>query len=1088
MDVEMETSPSYFDPEDLTIREQYRRYGKRNSTSSISPRQESGVSKFNGARLLYDGQNIHSPTNAALLLENIKQEVEGFDADYSLETPARTQSASKRKLSIDARGIPEADFGTDSMRRVGSVSLKSCKIEDESLAESGETSFALFASLLDSTLQGLMPIPDLILRFERSCRDISESIRYGSNITHRYAEDKLMRQKALLLLDEAATWSLLWHLYVTEEPPEELILSPSTSHLEACQFVVNDHTAQLCLRIVQWLEGLASKALDLESKVRGSHVGTYLPNSGVWHHTQRFLRKGVSAANIVHHLDFDAPTREHALQLPDDKKQDESLLEDVWTLLRAGRIEEACDLCRSAGQPWRAATLNPFGGLDLFPSVEALKKNGKNRMLQAVELESGIGHQWRLWKWASYCASEKIAERDGGKYEAAVYAAQCSNLKRMLPICSDWEAACWAMAKSWLDIQVDLELARSQPGMMEQLKSYREGIDRSPGGTNAMSPPLSGTENWPIQVLNQQPRDISSLLQKLHSGEMVHEAVMQGCKEQHRQIEMNLMLGNIPHLLELLWSWIAPSENDQSVFRPHGDPQMIRFGAHLVLVLRYLLAEEMKDHFREKLSTVGDLILHMYAMFLFSRQHEELVGIYASQLAHHRCIDLFVHMMELRLNSSVHVKYKIFLSAMEYLPFSPGDDSKGSFEEIIERILSRSREIKPEKHDESSDVAEQHRLQSLQKALVIQWLCFTPPSTINDVKDVSAKLLLRALIHSNILFREFALISMWRVPAMPVGAHTLLSLLAEPLKQLSESPDSYEDYVSENLKEFQDWSEYYSCDATYRNWLKIELENADVSPLDISAEEKQRAVAAAKESLDSSLALLLRKENPWLISSEEHVWESSDALFLEMQATSMLCLPSGECICPDATVCAALMSALYSSVSEEVVLNRQLMVNVSISSRDNYCIEVVLRCLAVEGDGIGSHILSDGGLLGAIMAAGFKGELVRFQAGVTMEISRLDAWYSSKDGSLEGPATYIVQGLCRRCCIPEVILRSMQVSVSLMESGDPPENHDELIELVSSPETGFLHLFSQQQLQEFLLFEREYTIFKMELLEEVVES
>jgi hypothetical protein len=40
-----------------------------------------------------------------------------------------------------------------------------------------------------------------------------------------------------------------------------------------------------------------------------------------------------------------------------------------------------------------------------------------------------------------------------------------------------------------------------------------------------------------------------------------------------------------------------------------------------------------------------------YAMFLFSKQHEELVGIYASQLACHRCIDLFVHMMELRLNS-----------------------------------------------------------------------------------------------------------------------------------------------------------------------------------------------------------------------------------------------------------------------------------------------------------------------------------------------------------------------------------------------------------------------------------------------------
>lgn len=50
-------------------------------------------------------------------------------------------------------------------------------------------------------------------------------------------------------------------------------------------------------------------------------------------------------------------------------------------------------------------------------------------------------------------------------------------------------------------------------------------------------------------------------------------------------------------------------------------------------------------------------------MFLFSKQHEELVGIYASQLARHRCIDLFVHMMELRLNGRFFPKaiYIIFL-------------------------------------------------------------------------------------------------------------------------------------------------------------------------------------------------------------------------------------------------------------------------------------------------------------------------------------------------------------------------------------------------------------------------------------------
>lgn len=1085
----MDVSNSYSDPEDLTIREQFRRYGKRHSISSVSPHQDGPVSKFSESRLLYDGNNIHSPTNAALILENIKQEVDSIET-YHFEgatTPARNQSAIKRRSSVDSRGgFSEADLGIDSVARFGSQSLKACKIEDETLTDSGETTFGLFASLFDSAIQGLMPIRDLILRFEKSCRDVSESIRYGPNIWHRVVEDKLMRQKAQFLLDEAATWSLLWYLYgkVTEEPPEELIVSPSTSHLEACQFVVNDHTAQLCLRILQWLEGLASKALDLESKVQGSHVGTYLPKSGIWHQTQRFLQKGASNTNTVQHLDFDAPTREHAQQLLDDKKQDESLLEDIWTLLRAGRLEKALDLCRSAGQPWRAATLCPFGGLDLVPSVEALVKNGKNRMLQAIELESGIGHQWHLWKWASYCASEKIAEQNGGKYEVAVYAAQCSNLKRILPICTNWESACWAMSKSWLDARVDLELARSQPGRTVQLKSYGDVGDGSPGQIDGAAH-AAGPENWPQQVLNQQPRNLSALLQKLHSGELVNEAVSRGCKEQHRQIEMDLMLGNIPHLLDMIWSWIAPSEDDQNIFRPHGDSQMIRFGAHLVLVLRYLHAEEMQDSFREKLMTVGDLILHMYVMFLFTKQHEELVGIYASQLARHRCIDLFVHMMELRLNSSVHVKYKIFLSAMEYLPFSSEDDSKGSFEEIIERILLRSREVKGGKYDKSSDVAEQHRLQSLEKATSIQWLCFTPPSTITNVKEVSVKLLLRALTHSNILFREFALISMWRVPAMPIGAHALLSLLAEPLKQLSELPNTLEDYVSENLKEFQDWSEYYSSDATYRNWLKIELENGEVPPLELSMEDKQRATAAAKETLNSSMSLLLRKGNPWLASPDDETFESTMLVFLELHATAMLCLPSGECMHPDATICTALMSALYSSVCEEVVLRRQLMVNVTISPRDNYCIEIVLRCLAVEGDGLGSHQVNDGGVLGTVMAAGFKGELARFQAGVTMEISRLNAWYTSADGTLEGPATYIVRGLCRRCCLPEIILRCMQVSVSLMESGNPPECHDELMELVACPDTGFLQLFSQQQLQEFLLFEREYEICNMELQEEL---
>ena len=38
-------------------------------------------------------------------------------------------------------------------------------------------------------------------------------------------------------------------------------------------------------------------------------------------------------------------------------------------------------------------------------------------------------------------------------------------------------------------------------------------------------------------------------------------------------------------------------------------------------------------------------------------------------------------------DNSLHTMYKLFLSAVEYLPFSSGDASKASFEEIIERFV-----------------------------------------------------------------------------------------------------------------------------------------------------------------------------------------------------------------------------------------------------------------------------------------------------------------------------------------------------------------------------------------------------------------
>jgi nuclear pore complex protein Nup107 len=192
-----------------------------------------------------------------------------------------------------------------------------------------------------------------------------------------------------------------------------------------------------------------------------------------------------------------------------------------------------------------------------------------------------------------------------------------------------------------------------------------------------------GPHSWPQAVLEQQPRDLVGVFQKLHSGDLVHDNVQRSCKEQQRMVQMDLMMGDYSHLLDLLKDWTIPKEN---TLKPHGHPQMVRFGAHLVLVLRRILADATDEVVLEKLRLAGDLILNGYVIFLFTEHQEDLVGVYASQLAPHLCVELYVNFMDLRQNDNVAVKYRIFRSAIEFLPFfQENDEYKGCVSDILEK-------------------------------------------------------------------------------------------------------------------------------------------------------------------------------------------------------------------------------------------------------------------------------------------------------------------------------------------------------------------------------------------------------------------
>lgn len=403
------------------------------------------------------------------------------------------------------------------------------------------------------------------------------------------------------------------------------------------------------------------------------------------------------------------------------------------------------------------------------------------------------------------------------------------------------------------------------------------------------------------------------------------------------------------------------------------------------------------------------------------------------------------------------------------------------------RVLIRSREIKagmqtPVKEEPMGQgTADLRQLQSSKKAQAVQWLCFTPPANVPDVERIQAELLTRALEHSNLLFREFSLISLWRTVLVPAGPHKILSLLAEPLKQTEAIISSLDrpERIQENLQEFEDWRHYYECDGLYRSWLKLTQTNAEVPPEYLSADEKERTVSAARVTLEQSTLLLKDDSGLWLAGMDT-VALDSEVGWLEIEATAVLMSSAGAYLAPDPTVCSTLSSALHHCGGDAGV-QRQLTVEVDTNRRDSNCVDLRLRCLPVLGDGLGSATGHDGGLLASILALAAKGEMPHFQSGLALEVVTMDAWCWDESVIHQSPATYILRGLCRRCCLPELILRCMQLKVFLAAyGGADPDEDDDLVDLVASKETALHRLFSQRQLQDFLLFEREMTICSME--------
>ena len=341
---------------------------------------------------------------------------------------------------------------------------------------------------------------------------------------------------------EAATWCLVRHLFF-ESPVFDLAkgaashgavgmdlgMRTSMATQVVTESILGDAAAKDLANVVSWLEFLAGLDLD-ESPTSLPKVGA---GDGVWDETKTRCANG-SDPEIVTALDPDAPARQGKALTRENAKDNERILRVVWTLLRCGRIRDACNICRECGQPWRAASLAVSGGVRPTPVGEvamsqSLDPNFADKEFEAAADECDVepGLRRFLWKLACHAISEEGAKTASPEksdisvagvsptYEAATYGALCGNTKRVLPVCSSWEDVLWALSRGLLEQKVDDTIGE-------------------------LTPPRSQTKTlWLEQRLAGAPKTMAEVVEAMDDVALTHPHVAQEGDQMQRQIQGN---------------------------------------------------------------------------------------------------------------------------------------------------------------------------------------------------------------------------------------------------------------------------------------------------------------------------------------------------------------------------------------------------------------------------------------------------------------------------------------------------------------------------------------------------------------------
>ncbi|KAJ1525276.1 hypothetical protein ONE63_010099 [Megalurothrips usitatus] len=516
---------------------------------------------------------------------------------------------------------------------------------------------------------------DIVGDFIQNCSDTLEVLQDECAKGSRTLEQK----DVAWLRNERNTWRLIYCLYqnrlstrhraAIDSPQDGQCTLMEEDGLGSClkqhrsekdvvnQLYENDPVVRECQLVIDWLEKCAA---DFKLEAGGPEIGHFTDKIVAWENTLLQLKMNKekdsniaygASKSIVSRLDPDAPTRENKSLHDLDWEDEARLMQQIFVEIRCGRLDNAQLLCCHCGQPWRAAVLEGWRLLH-DPNYESAPTAGN--VLAKMPIEGNPNRD--IWK---ICAWRMSEDYKMPVYTRATQGALCGNLDALLPVCQKWEDVLWAYLRVLVDIRVETEI-RSQLGISQEYAEMPE-------------------KYW------QKELTLEEIFEQLGKHQNCRE---EANKPDHRVQEM-LVLEKIGPLLNRMEEWSMDC-----------GPQMLRFFAHLVLVLRLLGHSDL----------AGDNVIQSYVKYLISLRDPRLVAHYVAQLP-----------QEEQINNYASFLATVVDSEERQACLAEAEEAGLDIETITTTVVELIRKQESKCHITSETTAS-----DLKKISALDWLVFYP--------------------------------------------------------------------------------------------------------------------------------------------------------------------------------------------------------------------------------------------------------------------------------------------------------------------------------------------------------------------------